>query len=92
MNLVAVKYELKFNGTEIKVFHADAGCGIPRHQHTYAHLTMCHAGSCVVRKEGRELVLTKDIQPVNLVPDEWHEIEALEDGTVFVNVMLEGRY
>jgi hypothetical protein len=30
--------------------------------------------------------MTKNTQPVNLVADEWHEIEALEDGTVFVNV------
>ena len=30
--------------------------------------------------------MTKDTQPVNLVANEWHEIEALEDGTVFVNV------
>jgi hypothetical protein len=52
---------------------------------------MCHAGSCIVRKEGKELVMTKDTQPVNLVGSEWHEIEALEDGTVFVNVFAEGQ-
>lgn len=27
-----------------------------------------------------------------LVANEWHEIEALEDGTVFVNVFAEGKY
>jgi hypothetical protein len=53
---------------------------------------MCHAGSCIIRKKGRELVMTKDTQPVNLVGSEWHEIEALEDGTVFVNVFAEGKY
>ena len=47
---------------------------------------MCHAGSCVIRKENKELVITKDSQPVNLSPFEWHEIEALEDDTVFVNI------
>jgi hypothetical protein len=52
---------------------------------------MCNAGSCIVRKEGKELVMTKDTQPVNLVGSEWHEIEALEDGTVFVNVFAEGQ-
>jgi hypothetical protein len=52
---------------------------------------MCHAGKCIVRKEGRELVMTKDTQPVNLTANEWHEIEALEDGTVFVNVFAEGK-
>ena len=52
---------------------------------------MCHAGSCILRKEGRELVMTKHTQPVNLTAAEWHEIEALEDGTVFVNVFAEGK-
>lgn len=33
--------------------------------------------------------MTKDTQPVNLRANEWHEIEALEDGTVFVNVFAE---
>jgi len=31
-------------------------------------------------------------QPVNLTANEWHEIEALEDVTVFVNVFAEGKY
>jgi hypothetical protein len=53
---------------------------------------MCHAGSAIIRKEGRELVMTKYTQPVNLTANEWHEIEALEDGTVFVNVFAEGKY
>jgi quercetin dioxygenase-like cupin family protein len=80
------------DGTTLNIFHANKGEGLPAHEHTYAHLTMCHAGSCVVRKEGRELVMTKDTQPVILVADEWHEIEALEDETVFVNVFAEGKH
>lgn len=80
------------DGTTLNVYHPAKGEGLPRHEHKYSHLTMCHAGSIVVRKEGRELVMTKDTQPVNLVANEWHEIEALEDGTVFVNVFAEGKY
>jgi hypothetical protein len=53
---------------------------------------VCHAGKCVIRKEGKEVEVTKDTQPINLVADEWHEIEALEDGTVFINVFAEGKY
>ena len=78
-------------GTTLNVFHANKGDGLIRHEHVYSHLTMCHAGSIAVRKEGRELVMTKDTQPVNLVAGEWHEIEALEDNTVFVNVFAEGK-
>ncbi|MGV0960101.1 MAG: hypothetical protein ACOYB1_09720 [Limnohabitans sp.] len=92
MNLIDPKHNATIDGTTLRVFHANMGEGLPRHQHLYSHLTMCHAGSLVVRKEGRELVMTKDTQPVNLVANEWHEIEALEDGTVFVNVFAEGKF
>jgi len=89
---VVPRFMVTQDGTTLNVFHANAGEGLSRHEHVYAHLTMCHAGSCIVRKEGRELVMTKDTQPVNLRASEWHEIEALEDGTVFVNVFAEGKY
>jgi len=53
---------------------------------------MCNAGSCAVRKANRELVVDKYTQPIDLTANEWHEIEALEDNTVFVNVFAEGQY
>jgi quercetin dioxygenase-like cupin family protein len=90
--LVAPCFEVVYDGASVNVYHADKGQGLPRHEHRYAHLTMCTAGSCVVRKEGKEVVVTKNTQPINLVANEWHEIEALEDGTVFINVFAEGKY
>ncbi len=92
MNMLAPRFSVTYDGAVLNVYHADKGEGLPRHAHAYAHLTMCNAGSCVVRKEGRELLMTKDTQPVNLLAGQWHEIEALEDGTVFVNVFSEGKY
>ena len=89
---VIPKFSLTYDGATLSIFHADAGEGLPRHEHAYSHLTMVHAGSCLVTKEGKSLTMTKDTQPVNLVAGEWHEIEALEDGTVFVNVFAEGKY
>jgi quercetin dioxygenase-like cupin family protein len=89
MTPIFPKFQVIQEGTEIRIYHANAGEGLPKHEHAYTHLTMCHAGKCIVRKEGRELVMTKDTQPVNLIAGEWHEIEALEDGTVFVNVLAE---
>lgn len=86
---VSPRFVVTQNGTTLNVYHANKGYGLPKHDHAYSHLTMCHAGKCVVRKEGRELVMTKDTQPVNLVAGEWHEIEALEDDTIFVNVFAE---
>ena len=91
MNWVAPKAMVTYDGAVLSVFHANKGEGLPRHQHAYAHLTMCHAGSCLVTKENKSLTMTKDTQPVNLTANEWHEIEALEDGTVFVNVFAEGK-
>jgi len=75
-----------------KVFHANKGEGLPKHKHIFEHLTICHAGSCALRKEGKEIVITKKTQPISLPANEWHEIEALEDGTVFANIFVEGSY
>ena len=81
-----------YNGVRVNTYHSNKGEGIPKHQHAYSHATICHAGSIIVRKENKELIMTKQTKPVNLKAGEWHEIEALEDGTVFVNVFAEGKY
>lgn len=81
-----------YDGARLNVYHANKGEGLPQHEHIFSHATLCHSGSIVIRKESKEFVMTKDTQPVNLVANEWHEIEALEDETVFVNVFAEGKY
>ena len=85
-------HSVTYDGTTLNVYHADKGQGLPKHAHIYAHLTMVHSGSLLVTKEGKSLTMTKDTQPVNLIEHEWHELEAIEDGTVFVNVFSEGKY
>ena len=85
-------HSVNYDGAVITVYHANKGQGLPKHDHMFAHLTMCHAGSCIIRKKGIEKVIDKNTQPINLKAAEWHEIEALEDGTVFVNVFAEGKY
>jgi hypothetical protein len=87
-----LKHQVTYDGASINVYHANKGEGLPMHEHVYAHLTMCHAGSCLVTKINKSLTMTKNTQPVNLVAAEPHEIEALEDGTIFVNVFAEGKY
>ena len=87
----APKQIVTYDGASLVVYHVDTGFGLLKHSHAYAHLTMCHAGSIKVSNERRSLVMTKHTQPVNLKAGEWHEIEALEDGTVFVNVFAEGK-
>jgi hypothetical protein len=39
----------------------------------------------VVRIEGKELELTPLDSPLLLTANEWHEIEALETNTIFMN-------
>lgn len=92
VQVIMPTHQVTYNGASINVFHANKGEGLPHHEHVYAHLTICHAGSCVIRKEGIEKIVDKNTQPINLKANEWHEIEALEDGTVFVNVFAEGKY
>jgi len=75
-----------YGGATLYVFHANKGEGLPRHEHTFAHAVMCNAGSCIIRKESREKMLDKYTQPIDLAANEWHEIEALEDNSVFVTV------
>lgn len=86
------KHNFTYAGATINVYHANAGEGISRHQHAYSHATICHNGSCKVSLDGRSYIINKNSKPLNLLGGEFHEIEALEDGTVFVNVFAEGKY
>lgn len=90
--IVNPKHSFTYDGARLHVYHANKGEGLPSHSHSYSHITMCNAGSCLVSLEGRNYVVTKDTQPLNLPAGEWHEIEALENGTVFVNIFAEGKY
>lgn len=92
VQVISPTHQVTYDGAVMSIFHANKGEGLERHEHCYAHLTVCHSGSCVIRKEGIEKVINKNTQPINLKAAEWHEIEALEDETVFVNVFAEGKY
>jgi quercetin dioxygenase-like cupin family protein len=89
--MVSPKHSFTYNGAQVNVYHANAGEGLPKHEHNYAHATMCNAGSCLVTLDGRNYTINKKSKPLNLPAYEWHEIEALEEGTVFVNVFAEGK-
>lgn len=89
MKLILPKYSFTIESTTNHVFHANTGEGLPRHDHEYAHATVCHAGKLAVRKENFYMEMTKDTNPIMLRALEWHELEALEDGTVFENIFAE---
>lgn len=75
-----------YNGVTSNLYYADAGQGLPRHDHSFPHLTMCLSGKTLVRKENFERVMTPQDAPISLRENEWHEIEAVEDSTVFMNM------
>jgi quercetin dioxygenase-like cupin family protein len=90
--LVEPKHQFTYDGAQLNVYHADKSQGLPKHEHIYSHAIMCNSGSCLVSLEGRSYTINKNSQPLNLPAYEWHEIEALEDGTVFVNIFAENKY
>jgi quercetin dioxygenase-like cupin family protein len=83
---VLPKFTVEQDGTTIQVYHADSNQGLPRHDHVYSHLVFCHAGKILITKENVRHEMDKNSRPVNLLAGQWHEIEALEAGTVFVNI------
>ncbi len=85
-------HNFNYAGVTVNVYHADKGDGLPSHMHEFNHATVCQVGSCVVRVKGKEIVMTAETQPIDLPANVLHEIEALEDGTVFVNIFKEGAY
>lgn len=92
MKQASPAHSFSYAGAQHNVYHVDKGEGLPFHQHEWNHATVCHTGSCLVRVKGKELVMTSISQPLDLPANEPHEIEALEDGTVFVNIFAEGKY
>jgi len=80
---------MTYGGAVVRTYHANKGEGIPMHSHEYSHATICMAGSCKLTQDNKFVITNKDSTPINLLAGHYHEIEALEDGTVFVNIFAE---
>jgi quercetin dioxygenase-like cupin family protein len=74
-----------YQGVNSAIYKANVGEGLPHHEHTFSHTTVCIQGRMIVRKEGKEIELTPFDSPLLLTANEWHEIEALESDTIFMN-------
>jgi quercetin dioxygenase-like cupin family protein len=74
-----------YNNTNNSVYKGSTGEGLPKHEHTFEHTTVCLQGKIIVRREGKELEVTSNDRPLLLVANEWHEIECLEPNTIFIN-------
>jgi quercetin dioxygenase-like cupin family protein len=93
MNLAPTmpKHSFKYAGAQVNVYHVNKNEGLPKHNHAYSHAVLCNSGSCLVSLEGRNYTINKNSKPLNLPAGEWHEIEALENETVFLTVFAEGK-
>lgn len=87
MKTINPLHNFTFNGTVTNVYSGNPEEGLPRHEHTVPHITFVTSGKTVVRKEGKELIMTPESKPVLLTENEWHEIEILESNTTFVNII-----
>jgi quercetin dioxygenase-like cupin family protein len=86
------QHTFTYDGAQLNVYHANKGEGLPKHNHVYSHATICHNGSCVIKMKNKERIIDKHSGAFNLPANEWHEIEALENNTVFVNIFAENKY
>jgi quercetin dioxygenase-like cupin family protein len=86
MKVVEPKHTFSIGSYYTSIYHANVDEGLPQHEHTYAHITYCASGSILITKKDKQVVLEKNSAPVLLSAGEWHEIEALSENTVFVNV------
>ena len=83
---VPAKHIFSSEQTVNQIYHVNKGEGIAQHSHANSHITICHNGSIIIRKANKEVIATKESGAFNLLEGEWHEIEALEDNTVFCNI------
>lgn len=94
LNIVNVppQYSFDYGDFTFNMYHVNTGEGLKKHEHIFSHLTVTTAGKTAIRKENVYLEMDKNVEPVVLKEKEWHEIEALEDNTVFINIFKRGNY
>lgn len=73
------------DNVQMNFYHCNKGEGLPMHSHSYSHITYCVSGSCLVTQDGKFRTITSNTKPLILKANFQHEIEALENGTAFVN-------
>ena len=87
------RFVFHVDGCTINTFHIDkAGEGHPKHVHDYEHVTQVHAGRLLVTMAHTTFEMDKHSKPIKFPANEWHELEAIEDNTVFCNVFALGKH
>jgi quercetin dioxygenase-like cupin family protein len=86
LETIVPSYIYRYKELQISHYVGNKGQGLPKHEHTFCHLTMVTAGKYCIRKENFYKEYDAGSEPVNLKENEWHEIEILEDNTTFINI------
>ena len=84
-----------YGGVTATVYVMNKGEKVPRHQHPFVHTTSVAAGRSEVEvyrwhNSSEAFQMRPDQARVELPPNIDHEIRALEDGTVVVNLSVGG--
>jgi quercetin dioxygenase-like cupin family protein len=82
----AVSHLVFFDNVDIRVFYLNKNQGLPLHEHTTGHMVICGSGSIVCRSNNTEVILNKYSEPFYFQPCIPHEIEALEDNSMCINI------
>lgn len=77
-------------GCSFQRYDLARGEGLPMHQHDVDHLTVIAAGRIAVRTESRAVERVPTDAPILFRAGRAHEIEALDDGTVVLNIFAGG--
>jgi quercetin dioxygenase-like cupin family protein len=86
------RFGFNVDGCTINTFHIDkAGEGHPKHEHDYDHVTQVHSGRLLVTTPNTSFIMDKHTDPIRFPANEWHELEALDDDTVFCNIFALGK-
>lgn len=86
------KFIFTLDGCTINTFHIEkAGEGHPKHEHNYDHVTQVHSGKLLVTTSTTSFIMDKNSKPILFPANEWHELEAIENETVFCNIFAENK-
>lgn len=79
-------HQLSAMGMRIDRYTFSHGEGLPIHQHDEDHLTVVATGRIVARTDTRTLEVGPTDKPILFRAGRAHEIKALEDGTIVLNI------
>lgn len=81
------RFMFTVDSCSIHTFHIEkCGEGHPKHEHEYDHVTQVHSGRLLVTTPRGSFIMTKDTKPIVFPSKEWHELEAMDDNTIFCNI------